>query len=129
MQGDDLQGWTIELDDKKNELDKLFAGTVPESMPHKGLGSEATPQWVVEQYAMRLGEDLANSKNEELHIALGGSESIVNTAKEGLWVRKVESKKRYVFMLAMHSVVTMSMYVEAASRTSTCLYMCYMRGR
>jgi hypothetical protein len=78
---------------------------------------------------MRLGEDLANSKNEELHIALGGSESIVNTAKEGLWVRKVESKKRYVFMLAMHSVVTMSMYVEAASRTSTCLYMFYMRGR
>jgi hypothetical protein len=99
-----LQEWTTELDDKKNKLNKLsLARIVPESMRHivdycDGLNpkTESTPQWVVEQYAWLLGKDLENSKNKELHIVSAVSRKIVDTAKEGLWVCNVQSRKRYV---------------------------------
>jgi hypothetical protein len=106
MRGDDLQEWTIDSD-MKTELDKiLLAGTVPQSMRQvesmrqvdnlDGLKPEnrLTHNWV-EYYAALLRDDLVKSENTELDIA--ASREMVNGAKEGLWMREVEAKKRFVF--------------------------------
>lgn len=100
MRGDDLQEWTIDSD-MKTELDKIWlAGTVPQSMWQvdnlDGLKPEnrLTHNWV-EYYAALLRDDLVKSENTELDIA--ASREMVNGAKEGLWMREVEAKKRFVF--------------------------------
>jgi hypothetical protein len=100
MRGDDLQEWTIDSD-MRTELDKiLLAGTVPQSMRQvdnlDGLKPETrlTHYWV-EYYAALLRDDLVKFENTELHIAV--SREMVNGAKEGLWMREVEAKKRFVF--------------------------------
>jgi hypothetical protein len=100
MRGDDLQEWTIDSD-MRTELDKiLLAGTVPQSMRQvdnlDGLKPETrlTHNWV-EYYAALLRDDLVKFENTELHIAV--SREKVNGAKEGLWMREVEAKKRFVF--------------------------------